>query len=177
MVSPPYCECAPAIVQQPSGFRRVSAHDSLTRRPALAIRAARKYAKTWPHLAMRDIVIGLRDANAASPRLRVLSSGMLSNSRRPTGTASVTNLRRTTDAGALPPVELSIVMPCLNEAETIGTCVEKAHEFLRAAGVDGEVIVADNGATDGSREIATKLGASSPSETGRGRTRPRSAWQ
>ena len=71
----------------------------------------------------------------------------------------MSGLRRASDATGLPPVELSIVMPCLNEAETIGPCVEKAQHFLRSAGVAGEVIVADNGSTDGSREIASRLGA------------------
>ena len=59
----------------------------------------------------------------------------------------------------LSPVELSIVMPCLNEAETIGRCVEKAQRFLRTARVVGEVIVADNGSTDGSQALAERLGA------------------
>lgn len=56
-------------------------------------------------------------------------------------------------------LELSVVMPCLNEADTLGTCVTKAHETLAAHGISGEVIVADNGSTDGSIEIATRLGA------------------
>jgi glycosyltransferase involved in cell wall biosynthesis len=55
--------------------------------------------------------------------------------------------------------ELSIVMPCLNEARTVGICVAKALRFLAAHGVAGEVIVADNGSTDGSQEIAKRLGA------------------
>jgi hypothetical protein len=50
-------------------------------------------------------------------------------------------------------------MPCLNEAETIVRCVESALSTMRAAGIDGEVIVADNGSTDGSRELAEKAGA------------------
>jgi glycosyltransferase involved in cell wall biosynthesis len=57
------------------------------------------------------------------------------------------------------PVELSVVMPCLNEAETLGTCVQKALNALAEANVAGEVIVADNGSTDGSPEIAERLGA------------------
>jgi glycosyltransferase involved in cell wall biosynthesis len=57
-------------------------------------------------------------------------------------------------------VELSIVMPCLNERETVGRCVRKAITSLRRAGIDGEVIVSDNGSTDGSIEIAEKEGAS-----------------
>jgi glycosyltransferase involved in cell wall biosynthesis len=56
-------------------------------------------------------------------------------------------------------VELSIVMPCLNEAETVAICIEKALEGLQSAGISGEVIVADNGSTDGSVGIAEKNGA------------------
>src|SRR5215204_6755280 len=55
--------------------------------------------------------------------------------------------------------ELSILMPCLNEAETLATCIEKARGFLHRSGVAGEVIVADNGSTDASRDIARALGA------------------
>lgn len=56
-------------------------------------------------------------------------------------------------------LELSIVMPCLDEATTVGACVAKARSFLRTAEVVGEVVVADNGSTDGSREIAAAAGA------------------
>ena len=56
-------------------------------------------------------------------------------------------------------MELSIVMPCLNEAETITTCVEKAVSFLESHGVDGEVVVADNGSSDGSQSLAETAGA------------------
>jgi glycosyltransferase involved in cell wall biosynthesis len=56
-------------------------------------------------------------------------------------------------------IELSIVMPCLNEAETLATCIGKAQRALRDANIAGEVIVADNGSTDGSIEIAERLGA------------------
>jgi len=56
-------------------------------------------------------------------------------------------------------IELSIVMPCLNEAETIGACIGKARAALEQANVAGEVIVGDNGSTDGSVEIAERLGA------------------
>jgi glycosyltransferase involved in cell wall biosynthesis len=55
--------------------------------------------------------------------------------------------------------ELSIVMPCLNEAKTVGSCVTKAFAWLHRNDVRGEVIVADNGSTDGSRTIAAGLGA------------------
>ena len=56
-------------------------------------------------------------------------------------------------------IELSILMPCLNEAETLAACIEKATGFLHRSGVAGEVIVADNGSTDASRDIARALGA------------------
>jgi glycosyltransferase involved in cell wall biosynthesis len=62
-------------------------------------------------------------------------------------------------AAAELPVELSVVMPCLNERETVAICVRKAMGALRAAGIPGEVIVADNGSTDGSLEIAQAEGA------------------
>ena len=62
----------------------------------------------------------------------------------------------TQDADA---VELSVVMPCLNERATVGICVKKALEAMERHGIRGEVIVADNGSTDGSREIASALGA------------------
>ncbi len=56
-------------------------------------------------------------------------------------------------------LELTIVMPCLNEAETLATCIEKANRFLATSGVSGEVVIADNGSTDGSQDIARSLGA------------------
>jgi glycosyltransferase involved in cell wall biosynthesis len=55
--------------------------------------------------------------------------------------------------------ELSVVMPCLNEARTLGTCIRKAQTSFERIGITGEVVVADNGSTDGSREIARELGA------------------
>jgi hypothetical protein len=57
------------------------------------------------------------------------------------------------------PVELTILMPCLNEAETVSACVSKAVGFLRRSGVEGEVLVADNGSTDGSQALAEAAGA------------------
>ena len=56
-------------------------------------------------------------------------------------------------------VELSILMPCLNEAATLQACIRKAQDFLGRAGIVGEVLVADNGSTDGSQGIAGRLGA------------------
>ena len=55
--------------------------------------------------------------------------------------------------------ELTIVMPCLNEAETLETCILKARSYLERLGVDGEILVGDNGSTDGSQEIAIRNGA------------------
>jgi hypothetical protein len=57
------------------------------------------------------------------------------------------------------PIQLTIVMPCLNEAETLASCIQKARAGLERAGVSGEVLVADNGSTDGSVAIAEKQGA------------------
>jgi hypothetical protein len=56
-------------------------------------------------------------------------------------------------------IELSIVMPCLNEAETLAVCVKKATAFLQQYDVTGEIVIADNGSTDGSRQIANAMGA------------------
>jgi glycosyltransferase involved in cell wall biosynthesis len=54
---------------------------------------------------------------------------------------------------------LTILMPCLNEARTLATCITKAQAYLVDQGILGEIVVADNGSTDGSREIAESLGA------------------
>lgn len=55
--------------------------------------------------------------------------------------------------------ELSVVIPCLNEADTLAVCVEKAQRAMREHGIDGEIIVADNGSIDGSQAIAARRGA------------------
>ncbi len=55
--------------------------------------------------------------------------------------------------------EITIVMPCLNEADTVAECIRKAKLGLERAGVKGEILIADNGSTDGSIEIAEKMGA------------------
>jgi len=60
---------------------------------------------------------------------------------------------------AKPPVEVSVVIPCLNEANSLAFCVDKAVQAFRASGLSGEVIVADNGSTDGSIQIAEEHGA------------------
>ena len=56
-------------------------------------------------------------------------------------------------------IELTILMPCLNEENTIGICIKKAMMFLKENGIDGEVLVADNGSTDNSKKVARELGA------------------
>jgi Glycosyl transferase family 2 len=73
--------------------------------------------------------------------------------------------RRLRDAGSIEheapatAIELSIVLPCLNEAATLGACIEAARSALRRLEIEGEIIVADNGSSDGSIEIAERLGA------------------
>ena len=56
-------------------------------------------------------------------------------------------------------IELSIVMPCLNEAETVVACIEKARDYLEKSNISGEVVIADNGSTDGSQKLAEISGA------------------
>lgn len=60
---------------------------------------------------------------------------------------------------SLPVVEVSVVMPCLNEADTLAVCIEKAVRSMRENNIAGEIIIADNGSTDGSQEIALNLDA------------------
>jgi len=79
---------------------------------------------------------------------------------------SLTSSYETRDHGA--DVELTILMPCLNEAETIAICVQKATSFLLLHDVDGEVLVADNGSTDGSVALAEAAGARVINVVGRG---------
>jgi len=59
----------------------------------------------------------------------------------------------------MPKPQLTILMPCLNEAETLGICIQKARNWISSSGIAAEVLIADNGSTDGSQEIATSLGA------------------
>src|SRR5271169_2951100 len=65
-------------------------------------------------------------------------------------------------------VELTILMPCLNEAETIAACIDKAGEFLARSGVAGEILIADNGSSDGSVEYALARGVRVVAVTERG---------
>jgi glycosyltransferase involved in cell wall biosynthesis len=66
---------------------------------------------------------------------------------------------RAAETAAAEPVELTVVMPCLNEERTVGTCVAKAVRTMRELGVAGEVVVVDNGSTDGSVAVAEAAGA------------------
>ena len=65
-------------------------------------------------------------------------------------------------------LELSIVIPCLNEAETLGICLEKASTFLKQNNIKGEIIVVDNGSEDESATIANNAGARLIKESARG---------
>lgn len=65
-------------------------------------------------------------------------------------------------------LDISIVMPCLNEEKTVGSCVDEAFRFIRENGLDGEVIVVDNASTDASAEIADAHGARVIAESRRG---------
>jgi glycosyltransferase involved in cell wall biosynthesis len=69
--------------------------------------------------------------------------------------SSIKSMRETGDEQ----IEVSVVIPCLNESETVGACIDKALGWMRENDVQGEVIVADNGSTDGSQAIAVARGA------------------
>ncbi|HMJ88253.1 MAG TPA: glycosyltransferase family 2 protein, partial [Candidatus Acidoferrum sp.] len=75
------------------------------------------------------------------------------------GTAGLLTAPPETTDGSERAIELSIVMPCLNEADTLESCIRKAQQALTENNICGEVIIADNGSTDVSREIAERLGA------------------
>ena len=57
------------------------------------------------------------------------------------------------------PMKLTILMPCLNEAETLALCINKANLWIARSGIESEILISDNGSTDGSQDIATSLGA------------------
>jgi glycosyltransferase involved in cell wall biosynthesis len=82
--------------------------------------------------------------------------------------STMSSLTRLLDFSTSLSVELTILMPCLNEAETIAVCVRKASNFLVRSGIKGEVIVADNGSTDGSTDLALASGARVVSIANRG---------
>jgi glycosyltransferase involved in cell wall biosynthesis len=86
-----------------------------------------------------------------------LSFGNYGNGMLPTITATMHDAPLSAKAGN--EMDVSVVMPCLNEGATIGTCVRKAIEAMQGRGIRGEVVVADNGSTDGSQLIAANSGA------------------
>ena len=94
---------------------------------------------------------------------QVGAEGRHEDVRRPTRWSGVTSAepggRRGPARRGVDEVELTVLMPCLNEAETVATCVHKAIAFLDRAGVAGEVVVSDNGSDDGSVELAETAGA------------------
>ena len=73
--------------------------------------------------------------------------------------ASAAEARAAAESTAARGCELTILMPCLNEAETLAICIRKARSSLSSLGVDGEVLIADNGSDDGSQDIARAEGA------------------
>jgi cellulose synthase/poly-beta-1,6-N-acetylglucosamine synthase-like glycosyltransferase len=93
----------------------------------------------------------------SSPRKELAASAADSYSYS-AGLAGV-DPKNASDEQALSVLEVTVLMPCLNEAETLGSCVRKALASLKSLGLKGEVLIADNGSTDGSQEIAINLGA------------------
>jgi len=80
------------------------------------------------------------------------------DSRTNAGIEASSNARKAAEPTS-PRLKLSVVMPCLNESLTLGTCIKKAFETMAKLGIHGEVVIADNGSTDGSQRIAQELGA------------------
>ncbi len=70
-----------------------------------------------------------------------------------------TRITQVADSGPVLQIELTVMMPCLNEAETLAICIRKARSFLERSGINGEILISDNGSTDGSQEIAYAEGA------------------
>jgi len=85
--------------------------------------------------------------------------GAMQASTRRTTMVDALQYDRPAEGPTASPLELTILMPCLNEAETISTCVAKAKSFLARAGISGEVLIADNGSSDGSVALAQRDGA------------------
>lgn len=76
---------------------------------------------------------------------------------RPIDSAAITATQEGRDQGDH--IEVSIVIPCLNEADTVASCIRKAQQAVEQHAISAEIIVADNGSTDGSAEIAARMGA------------------
>src|SRR4029450_7420978 len=79
-----------------------------------------------------------------------------------------TTIQSSTSDRAIGTLDVSVVIPCLDEAETIATCVQKAKQAMERDGFQGEVIVVDHGSKDGSVEIAERAGARVVREEHRG---------
>jgi glycosyltransferase involved in cell wall biosynthesis len=82
-----------------------------------------------------------------------------SEQSRPQAGFPVLDAPQTADRPHAAECELTVLMPCLDEAETIGICIEKAMAYIARRKIAGEVLIADNGSTDGSQDIAERLGA------------------
>jgi len=111
------------------------------------IAAVRKNARCGPVGCLRSEVVnekGAKSADVDGDKTSAVNVGELAGAAAEIRTAAT---------------DVSVVIPCLNEANSIGICVEKAMHAFAGAGLRGEVVVADNGSTDGSIEIAEKLGA------------------
>ena len=98
------------------------------------------------------------------PLIALGSAGLLRAARRRSGPEPV----RSRPASAPAELGVSVVIPCLDEEATIAACVRAARDGITAAGVDGEVIVVDNGSTDRSAGLAAAAGATVVTETERG---------
>lgn len=96
------------------------------------------------------------DFGNASAQKAVLSSGVLDAEFKEFNSSLLSDASITTSSE---PIELSVVIPCLDEADTVGNCVLKALYAIAKLGISGEVVVADNGSRDDSIEIAETLGA------------------
>jgi glycosyltransferase involved in cell wall biosynthesis len=91
-------------------------------------------------------------------RLRPLDPAADATTTVPPGEGTAPTRAESLEIESSPP-EVSVVMPCLNESLTIRTCIQKALATFKRLGINGEVVVADNGSTDGSQAIAIELGA------------------
>jgi len=96
---------------------------------------------------------------ALQRRRNELESGLTQPTESRDSTATRHRASRDGGADQSTPLEVTVVMPCLNEADTLATCIRKALTAMKNAGISGEVVVADNGSTDASRAIARAEGA------------------
>jgi glycosyltransferase involved in cell wall biosynthesis len=104
-------------------------------------------------------VVELQERAGRGPRRGVVREPRL-NASKPVQEASLFGYREASRPTSVEPhLELTILMPCLNEVRTLAACIGKARGFLARTGITGEVLVADNGSTDGSQELARSHGA------------------